>query len=141
MPDVVNLEEIPGRLITVMRKLGAATVEFGFHVDGLDQERDPAPTEEITWWAKASHRSPGIVWSAEHRCRASDMTGAVRVLADLATKMGANVRIRWEEAVIVGKDGERVGEVDLSGAPDADRGPEQEGGAGRGPDPLPDRGP
>ncbi len=33
---------------------------------------------------------------AELRAQADDLTGYVRVLAELATKMGGKVRIRWE---------------------------------------------
>jgi hypothetical protein len=92
-----SLPETVVELTKLVQKLGAKSLEIGFFVDGDDPDRDPRPDEEITWWAKAHHRG-GPVWSTELRARAGDPTGHVRVLADLATKMGGKVRIRWEEA-------------------------------------------
>lgn len=97
-PKRASLKETAAELFKLAQKLGAKSLELGFMVDGADPDRDPAPDEEITWWAKAHHRG-GPVWMAELRCKANDPTGHVRVLAELCTKMGGAVRIRWEEAV------------------------------------------
>jgi hypothetical protein len=96
-PKRATLDETVAELCRLVGKLGAKSLELGFIVDGPDPDRDPGPDEEITWWAKAQHRG-GPVWMAEIRSMSKDKSGPVRVLAELATKMGGNVRIRWEEA-------------------------------------------
>lgn len=96
-PKRASLDETAVELYRLMQKLGAKSVEIGFFVDGPNPDRDPEPAERITWWAKAQHRG-GPLWTAELRSEARDRTGPIRVLAELATKMGGKVRIRWEEA-------------------------------------------
>lgn len=96
-PNRATPDEAMTELLGLIRKLGARTVEFGYHVDGLDQDRDPDPDEEITWWAKAQHRG-GPVWTAEERGPARSPWTCIEALAGLARKMGGSVRIRWEEA-------------------------------------------
>jgi hypothetical protein len=92
----VSLEETVVELLDMTKKLGAASVEFGFIVEGPDPDRDPNPDEFVMWWAKAHHRG-GPVWIAEHPAKASDPTGHIEVLAQLCRRMGATVRLRWEE--------------------------------------------
>ncbi len=96
-PKHATAEQAMTEILAVIHKLGAKTTEFGFFLDGLDQERDPEPGEIITWWAKAQHMG-GPLWSAEARGPASSPWTCVEALAALARKMGATVRIRWEEA-------------------------------------------
>lgn len=96
MPTRATLDETASEIAGLIRKLGAKTLDFGYFVDGPDPDREPEPEEVITWWAKAQHRG-GPLWTAEVRCQAMDLRGPIDVLAELARKMGGNVRIRWEE--------------------------------------------
>lgn len=83
--------EIMARLTRLIGESGARSFEFGFLLDGPDQEREPLPGEVVTWFAEVVRPDGGKV---RREVRSSDYhAGPVTATADLLVALGASVAI------------------------------------------------